>query len=196
MGVERTFGDCSEAGALEAKLREICETLAQHLAAEGLRGRTLTLKLKSSAFELRTRSAQLPGYVCAAEQLLPVALRLLRAELPLCARLLGLRVSGFAQTAALPRGQTRLGFETQPAAAEEPAMRCARCGAPLAGEPEAALHEDWHVARDVQARVRAEDAAAARASPAAQPPSRKRRAERTEKAEATRSIASFFAKAP
>ena len=61
MSVERTFAPVSGHSELSSRLREICATLAAHLAAEGLRCKSLTLKLKTAEFELRTRTHTFPG---------------------------------------------------------------------------------------------------------------------------------------
>ena len=79
---------------------ELAEALAEDMARERLRGRTLTLKLKTSAFEVRTRATSLGGYVSAAGDIRAEALRLLRAELPLELRLMGIRMSTFYQARA------------------------------------------------------------------------------------------------
>jgi len=79
---------------------ELAEALAEDMARERLRGKTLTLKLKTSAFEVRTRAVTLGGYVSAAGDIRAEALRLLRAELPLELRLMGIRMSTFYQARA------------------------------------------------------------------------------------------------
>ena len=74
------------------------------MAAEGLEAKNLTLKLKATSFELRTRSATLPQHVHAPADMLAPLRRLLAAELPIEIRLMG--VSGprplVAAAAALP----------------------------------------------------------------------------------------------
>ena len=49
--------------------------LCEDMAAEGLEGRTITLKLKLTTFELRTRAATLPAYASQPDRLLPAILR-------------------------------------------------------------------------------------------------------------------------
>lgn len=61
------------------------------MAAARLKGRTLTLKLKTTAFEVRTRAATLPTYTGDADVMRETALRLLRKELPVELRLMGVR---------------------------------------------------------------------------------------------------------
>ena len=58
------------------------------MAEEGLSGKTLTLKLKTTAFEVRTRAYTLAQHIHTAEDIRNVALRLLQAELPVEIRLM------------------------------------------------------------------------------------------------------------
>ncbi len=83
-----------------AQCTELTGKLAEDLAAEGLQGRTVTLKLKTTAFALRTRAVTLPRHVSSAEDLLREALKLLRPELPITIRLM-VSLSPPALTASL-----------------------------------------------------------------------------------------------
>ena len=76
---------------------EIAEHLAGDMARENLKGKTLTLKLKTTAFEVRTRAHSLPQHINTALEIEAVALRLLRAELPIEIRLMGMRMSHFLE---------------------------------------------------------------------------------------------------
>lgn len=76
---------------------EIAEHLAGDMAREGLKGKTLTLKLKTTAFEVRTRAHSLPQHISTAAEIEVVALRLLKAELPIEIRLMGMRMSHFLE---------------------------------------------------------------------------------------------------
>ncbi|KAL6771591.1 POLK1 [Auxenochlorella protothecoides x Auxenochlorella symbiontica] len=107
MSCERTFRNMSEPRDLEAKLGELAEHLAADMASEDLKGRTLTLKLKCSNFELRTRAMTLPKYIHTASDILAAALKLLQAELPIEVRLMGLRMSSFLEQVRDP-GQLSL----------------------------------------------------------------------------------------
>ena len=91
--VERTFTSMSDQRALSRKLIEIALTLERHVQELGLRGKQLTLKIKLSSFELRSRQVALPAFTDSSDDIIPAALKLLKAELPLSARLLGLRLS-------------------------------------------------------------------------------------------------------
>ncbi|KAF8410226.1 hypothetical protein HHK36_002749 [Tetracentron sinense] len=92
---ERTFSATKDEAFLFQKLADIAETLSNDMQKEGLCGRTLTLKLKTASFEVRTRAISLQKHICASEDILNHASKLIKAELPLSLRLIGLRVSHF-----------------------------------------------------------------------------------------------------
>ncbi|XP_012093124.1 DNA polymerase kappa isoform X2 [Jatropha curcas] len=125
---ERTFSATDDEALLYQKLADIAEMLCTDMEKEGLRGRTLTLKLKTASFEnweqacvglegwrrsncyrfkqstakswtwkkrVRTRAVTLQKYICSSEDILKYASKLLKAELPISLRLMGLRVSHF-----------------------------------------------------------------------------------------------------
>ncbi|XP_010247333.1 PREDICTED: DNA polymerase kappa isoform X3 [Nelumbo nucifera] len=92
---ERTFSATEDKELLYQKLADIAETLSNDMQQEGLRGRTLTLKLKTATYEVRTRAVSLQKYICSSEDILDQALKLLKSELPLSLRLIGLRMSHF-----------------------------------------------------------------------------------------------------
>lgn len=76
---------------------EIAQHLAGDMAREDLRGKTLTLKLKTTAFEVRTRAHSLPQYISTFEEIVAPAMRLLKAEMPIEIRLMGMRMSHFLE---------------------------------------------------------------------------------------------------
>ncbi|KAL6893500.1 hypothetical protein ACP4OV_007598 [Aristida adscensionis] len=86
---ERTFAATNDSSRLFEKLASLAENLADDLEREGLKGRTLTLKLKTAEFEVRTRAATAPNYVNSKEDIMVYATKLLKAELPLSLRLMG-----------------------------------------------------------------------------------------------------------
>ncbi|XP_057963778.1 DNA polymerase kappa isoform X2 [Malania oleifera] len=92
---ERTFSATSNETFLYKKLGELAEMLSDDMQREGLSGRTLTLKLKTASFEVRTRAVTLQKYICSSEEILNHASKLLKAELPVSLRLIGLRLSQF-----------------------------------------------------------------------------------------------------
>lgn len=99
---EHTFGtDVRDRADVEAALRQLVERVSERLRRKGLRGRTLTVKLRYADFTTRTvqhtgeQAADLPV------DLLPVAIELLRSTWTPGAglRLLGFGVSGFGERA-------------------------------------------------------------------------------------------------
>ena len=103
VGVERTFGrDERGADALTARLAPIAEELARRLDRHRMAGRTVTLKLKSAAFEISSRSATLAAPVAAEDDLLRVGVALLHRPAPPAeaVRLVGLTVSGLVPAGA------------------------------------------------------------------------------------------------
>ncbi len=67
---------------------ELSDKLAEDMASEGLRGKTITLKLKETNFELRTRDKTLPTYISNPEDIFREAMKLLKPELPIKIRLM------------------------------------------------------------------------------------------------------------
>ncbi|GER36915.1 DNA polymerase IV [Striga asiatica] len=97
MSNERTFSPTDDEASLNKKLVDLSENLSSDLEKHGLRGRTLTLKLKTSSFEVRTRAVTLPNYICSSEDIMRHAMKLLKAELPVSLRLMGLRMSHLSE---------------------------------------------------------------------------------------------------
>ncbi len=67
---------------------ELAEKLAEDVESEGLKGRTVTLKLKTTNFEVRTRAATLARHISGYDDIFREALKLLRPELPITIRLM------------------------------------------------------------------------------------------------------------
>ncbi|NXG30314.1 POLK polymerase, partial [Dromaius novaehollandiae] len=101
MSTERTFSEINIAEDQYSLCRELCRDLAQELQKEGLKGKTVTLKLKNVNFEVKTRASTVPSSVSTEEEIFAVAKDLLGTEIdtvsphPLRIRLMGVRVSGF-----------------------------------------------------------------------------------------------------
>uniref|UniRef100_A0A8D0HIY9 DNA polymerase kappa n=1 Tax=Sphenodon punctatus TaxID=8508 RepID=A0A8D0HIY9_SPHPU len=101
MSTERTFYEISAEEEQYTLCQELCRDLAQDLQKEGLKGRTVTLKLKNVRFEVKTRAFTVFSAVSTEKELFAVAKDLLRTEIenvaphPLRLRLMGVRVSGF-----------------------------------------------------------------------------------------------------
>nr|XP_044989172.1 DNA polymerase kappa isoform X2 [Jaculus jaculus] len=103
MSVERTFSEISKAEEQYSLCQELCGELAQDLQKEGLKGRTVTIKLKNVNFEVKTRASTVSSVVSTMEEIFAIAKELLRTEInadfphPLRLRLMG--NSGPAQKA-------------------------------------------------------------------------------------------------
>ncbi|KAM6034097.1 DNA polymerase kappa isoform 1-T4 [Chlamydotis macqueenii] len=101
MSTERTFSEINTAEDQYSLCRELCRDLAQDLQKEGLKGKTVTLKLKNVNFEVKTRASTVLSSVSTEEEIFAIAKDLLGTEIdsvaphPLRIRLMGVRVSGF-----------------------------------------------------------------------------------------------------
>ncbi|KAL6062302.1 hypothetical protein STEG23_002024 [Scotinomys teguina] len=102
MSVERTFSEMSQTEEQYSLCQELCTELARDLQKEGLKGRTVTIKLKNVNFEVKTRASTVPSTLSTAEEIFAVAKELLRTEVnagsphPLRLRLMGVRISTFS----------------------------------------------------------------------------------------------------
>ena len=105
VGRETTFADdIAPGGHLDQTLAELCEQVAERLARRGLRGRTVTIKVRYADFATHTRQITLPVAVATQDEIRAVATRLLGDEVEPQARLrlVGVTISGFAEEAQLP----------------------------------------------------------------------------------------------
>ena len=96
VGGERTFSeDIGSGAALRETLGNIVDIVWDRIEAAGARGRTVTLKLKFTDFQIITRAASSPDVVASKEAFAKIARALLEAELPLRGpiRLMGLTLS-------------------------------------------------------------------------------------------------------
>ncbi|XP_039219939.1 DNA polymerase kappa isoform X2 [Crotalus tigris] len=100
MSTERTFNEIN--ASEQYKLcQELCSDLAQDLKKEGLKARTVTLKLKNVDFEVKTRANTVLSAVSTEDEIFTITKELLKSEMdsvapePLRLRLMGVRVSGF-----------------------------------------------------------------------------------------------------
>lgn len=96
---ETTFNaDLSSFDSLSTELLALSERLSERLKARNLVGDTVTLKLKSAGFRLRTRARQLMIPTQLANVLYETGMQLLAREIDGTAfRLIGIGVSGLAQ---------------------------------------------------------------------------------------------------
>jgi DNA polymerase-4 len=108
VGAETTFSqDLADYEALSAELQPLIEKVWHHCEMTGVRGRTATLKVKFSDFELITRSRSVAA-IDSVSELSRLALELLKQLMPpkKAIRLLGISVSGF--TDAEPEDEDQL----------------------------------------------------------------------------------------
>jgi DNA polymerase-4 len=98
---ETTFErDLAELPPLERRLWPLCEEVSTRLKAEDIAARTVTLKLKTSAFRLRTRSTTLSYPTMLAETIYAAGARLLQREADGTRyRLIGIGVKNYAPAA-------------------------------------------------------------------------------------------------
>ncbi|MEE6458568.1 hypothetical protein FKM82_000347 [Ascaphus truei] len=99
--IEKTFSEISAADEQYSLCRELCKDLAEDLCKKGLKGKTVTLKLKNVKFEVKTRASTVMSAVSTEEEIFAVAKEILKAEIEFTSpellqlRLMGVRVSGF-----------------------------------------------------------------------------------------------------
>jgi DNA polymerase-4 len=99
VGAENTFSqDLTAFDAMAAELLPLIDKVWRHCENTGNRGRTVTLKVKFSDFEIMSRSQSMPAPVADRDELARVTVRLLEKSMPLpkAVRLLGLSLSSFA----------------------------------------------------------------------------------------------------
>ncbi|XP_072462466.1 DNA polymerase kappa isoform X2 [Notamacropus eugenii] len=100
--LERTFSEINKTEELYSLCQELCRGLAQDLQKEGLKGKTVTVKLKNVNFEVKTRASTVAAAVSTEEEIFAIAKELLKVEIdadyprPLRLRLMGVRMSGFS----------------------------------------------------------------------------------------------------
>lgn len=113
LGAERTFEkNITSVIYLEKKLQAICEEVSRRLSSKGLKGKTITLKLKYSDFTLQTRSYTLQYYINDAKLIFNEAYNLLnQEELKNSVRLVGVQVSNLNVNQSVKREYIQLKFD-------------------------------------------------------------------------------------
>ncbi|KAE9014766.1 hypothetical protein PR002_g14126 [Phytophthora rubi] len=99
---ERTFRSLSDPNQLEAKCLEICEMLAEDLEAANKAAKNVTFVYKDTDFARCSRSVTLASAVFSADDLYSNAVELLRRELPLTLRLMGVRAATLVSRPSSP----------------------------------------------------------------------------------------------
>ena len=112
LGSERTFSeDLSSGAALREALDNIIDNVWESIAERKLRGRTVTLKMKYTDFQIITRARSLPQPVSGKPEFARVARALLDEQLPLPMpiRLMGLTLSSLeGESDERPRDEAQL----------------------------------------------------------------------------------------
>uniref|UniRef100_A0A5S6QRN4 DNA polymerase kappa n=1 Tax=Trichuris muris TaxID=70415 RepID=A0A5S6QRN4_TRIMR len=99
IGIERTFNEINKPEQLLDVCRELCNSVAKSALKRNLKGRTVTVKLKTIAFDVMTRASTAKYYTNDAEEMFSIASEVLLNEIrtiapnPLRLRLMGVRLS-------------------------------------------------------------------------------------------------------
>ena len=96
VGAENTFSsDLTEFARMVIELQPLIDKVWRHCEEKGLRGRTVTLKVKFNDLEIITRSRSVPASVSSRSDLESLSVELLQNEMPLpkAVRLLGVSLS-------------------------------------------------------------------------------------------------------
>ena len=167
---ERTFRELSKQEDIYDMAAKLSTTLSTQMKAKGLEGKVLTVKLKSSSFEVKTRAKTLPNYTNDEQTIWKFAKLLLARELPLKLRLMGIRVSSFKnipeQTSTKQRHLTDFleaesrseGLALPTKDTQKDTIRCHKCHKEISMS-DVMLHEDWHFAKEIKQKMREEDRA-------------------------------------
>jgi DNA polymerase-4 len=103
VGAENTFSaDLIAFEPMVAELQPLIDKVWRHCETSGTRGRTVTLKVKFSDFEIITRSRSAPAAVASRDDIARLSIALLRNEMPFAkpVRLLGVSLSSLLQDTA------------------------------------------------------------------------------------------------
>ncbi|KAI0746017.1 DNA/RNA polymerase [Earliella scabrosa] len=140
IGAERTFNPISDTAKIHAKLEEVAAELSDDMSQGGWTGKTVTLKYKLDTYKVYTRAKSLDKWVSTKkEDLFAIGKELLKPELPLTLRLIGLRVTKLkdlnAEAESKARGIKRFFDSTSGPGHGSPSKR-RRVGTPQEGHEE------------------------------------------------------------
>ncbi|KAL3866832.1 hypothetical protein ACJMK2_044093 [Sinanodonta woodiana] len=99
ISIERTFREMDKPSDMYDLCRELCHALSEDLREEKIKGRTVGIKLKTVAFDVKTRAYTLANHTSDTDVIYEAARGLLRTEIQTCApqplrlRLMGVRIS-------------------------------------------------------------------------------------------------------
>ncbi|EDO29212.1 predicted protein [Nematostella vectensis] len=110
LGTERTFSEISNPAQLFSECEQLCKAIAVDMNEEGLRPKTVTIKLKTINFELKTRSVSFRQGITSEKELIASAFDLLGKEIKACEpKPLKLRLMGYK--AGKRRSQGKVGSQ-------------------------------------------------------------------------------------
>nr|XP_018262802.1 DNA polymerase kappa subunit [Kwoniella dejecticola CBS 10117]OBR84960.1 DNA polymerase kappa subunit [Kwoniella dejecticola CBS 10117] len=104
VGVERTFRDKVDEEDILNEVASIAEELEKDLERLQYAGKTVTVKYKLHTFENKTRAKSVGKYISTSKEILPIALELMKRELPVRIRLLGIRLSTLKDLTIVDKG--------------------------------------------------------------------------------------------
>lgn len=97
---ENTFRDFYSEEEILQKCQEVSADLAEELESHKLQAKTITLKLKTIDFEVKNKTENLTRYIYSQEDIFFCASEMLKAEMPIELRTLGVKI-----TDLIPTGQ-------------------------------------------------------------------------------------------
>lgn len=145
MSVERTFATTADLDAMLRILQNLCQELAKHLEMEGLCGRNISIKMKTSDFQVSTRAETLKRTICSEKDLLHHAKAILLSNRPADLRLLGVRLAALQPAGEGSRDETLERFMTIEA---ETLVKCPICLAPIRNAKEGGGDESERLVND------------------------------------------------
>jgi len=147
MSTERTFPTIRKLDEMLSVLKGLCEELSKQLEMEGLAGKNIGIKMKSSDFAVITRVTTVKCFIWSSEDLFSHAKGLLVKNHPTDLRLLGVRLASLGSTEEIETEESIQNFIVRVEHDEELA-KCPICLKPIAGTSESASPEAQQLVND------------------------------------------------